>query len=138
MAKNPLSQGVVTTNFTGIGPVTDEQLLDRARQLAAIAGRAPSQVSQADHEQAKRELTGESDLDRQEAVLDAIPESKRWDPVPGTEGRQMPEAADEDDDDEGRNESAQLVAEGVNEADHDQRLQAARVAAAAKSTRGKP
>jgi hypothetical protein len=100
----------------------------RTRDLALIAGRAPPHVTQADYEQAKRELTGESDMDRQEAVLDSIPEAKRWDPVPGSTGRQAPESPSEDEDDEGRSETEQLVAEGVMEAERDQMLQAARAA----------
>jgi hypothetical protein len=85
-------------------------------------------VSQVDYEQAKRELTGESDIDPQAAMLESLPESKRWDPVPGSAGRQMPESASEDEDEEGRSESEQLAEEGVGEAEHDQMLQAARAA----------
>ncbi len=128
MNKNPLNKGVISENFAGIGPVTREMVHARARELALIAGHAPPHVSQADYEQAKRELTGESDLDRQEAVLEALPESKRWDPVPGSAGHQAPESPSEDEDDEGLNESAQLVEEGVREAEHDQMLQAAKAA----------
>jgi len=128
MNKNPLNKGVISENFAGIGSVTREMVHARARELALIAGHAPPHVSQADYEQAKRELTGESDLDRQEAVLEALPESKRWDPVPGSAGHQAPESPSEDEDDEGLNESAQLVEEGVREAEHDQMLQAAKAA----------
>jgi hypothetical protein len=45
----------------------------RTRELTAISGRQPQQVRQADYEQAMRELTGETDGDRQQAVLDAVP-----------------------------------------------------------------
>lgn len=130
MKQNFLNKGLIAENFKGIGPVTREMVHARARELATIADRPGSQVTQSDYEQAKRELTGETDIDRQEALLDSIPESKRWDPVPGSEGRQMPESPDEDEDAEGRNESAQLVEEGVDEATHDQMLQAARAAKA--------
>jgi hypothetical protein len=136
MDKNPLNKGILTENFIGIGPVTREMVQARTRELALIAGRAPPHVSQADYEQAKRELTGESDMDRQEAMLDSIPESKRWDPVPGSTGRQVPESPSEDEDDEGRSESEQLVEEGVEEAERDQMLQAAR--AAEKKERREP
>jgi hypothetical protein len=101
-----------------------------------IAGRTAAQVSQADYEQAKRELTGGPETDPQEAVLEAIPESERWDPVPGSAGRQAPESPSEDEDDEGRSESEQLAEEGVGEAEHDQMLQAAR--AAEKKDRSEP
>jgi hypothetical protein len=136
MEKNPLNKGMIVENFAGIGPVTREMVHRRARELALIAERPGAHVTQADYEQAKRELTGETDIDRQEALLESIPESKRWDPVPGSEGRQMPESPDEEEDAEGRSESAQLAEEGVGEAEHDQMLQAAR--AARKSSRSKP
>jgi hypothetical protein len=126
--KNPLNKGVLTENFIGIGPVTREMVYKRARELAIIAGRAPLQVSQVDYEQAKRELTGESDLDRQETILDSIPEAGRWDPVPGSTGQQAPGSASEDEDDEERSEAEQLVDEGVEEAGRDQMFQAARAA----------
>ena len=125
MGKNPLSKGVLTENSVGIGPVTREMVQARTRELALIAGRAPPHVTQADYEQAKRELTGESDMDRQDTMLESIPETKRWDPVPGSTGRQVPESPSEDEDDEGRSESEQLVDEGAEEAGRDRMFQAA-------------
>src|SRR5689334_17417820 len=53
------------------GRVTRERVYARTRELAVKAGRPSLQVSQADYEQARCELTGESDMVRQEAVLDA-------------------------------------------------------------------
>ncbi len=132
MDKNPLNKGVLTNNSAGIGPVTREMVQARTRELAMIAGRIPPEVSQADYEQARRELTGESDLDRQDAILDSIPETERWDPVPGSTGHQAPESPSEDEDDEGRSETEQLVDEGAEEAGRDQMLQAA-IAAAKKA-----
>src|ERR1019366_6842918 len=117
MGKNPLNKGVLTENSTGVGPVTREMVRARARELALLAGHAPPQVRQSDYEQAKRELTGEPDIDRQDAILDALPETKRWDPVPGTTGVQTLESPSEDEDDEGRSETEQLVDEGAEEAE---------------------
>jgi len=124
MGKNPINKGIIAEKLTGIGAVTRDMVHKRARELATISGRGPHDVSQSDYEQAKRELTGESDMDKQEEMLEALPESKRWDPVPGSTGRTDPEPPSEDEDDEGRNESAQLVEEGVQEAEHDQMVQA--------------
>lgn len=126
MNKNPLNKGVLTENASGIGTVTPEMVKVRARELAAIAARVPPQPSEIDYEQAKRELTGEPDIDVLEEVLELIPESERWDPVPGSTGRHTPESFGEDEDSKGRSESAQLVEEGIKEAGHDQMLQAAR------------
>lgn len=129
MNKKNLNKGAMTRNATGIGPVTREMVHVRTRELALIAGRAPPHVARVDYEQAKLELTGEPDPDRQDAMLDSIPETERWDPVPGSTGHQAPESPSEDEDAEGRSESAQLVAGGVEEAERDQMLQAATVAA---------
>jgi hypothetical protein len=126
MNKNPLNKGILTENASGIGTVTPEMVEARARELAAIAGRVSSQPSQVDYEQAKRELTGEPEVDVREAALELISESERWDPVPGSIGLHTPDSLGEDEDNEGRSESAQLVEEGIKEAEHDQMLQAAR------------
>jgi hypothetical protein len=128
MNKNPLNKGILTENAIGIGTVTAEMVEARARELAVIAGRVPPQPSQVDYEQAKRELTGEPDMGAQEGALESTPESERWDPVPGSIGRHTPDSLGEDEDNEGRSESAQLVEEGIKEAEHDQMLQAARAA----------
>ena len=126
MNKNPLNKGILTENAIGIGTVTLEMVEERANELAAIAGRIPPQASTIDYEEARRELTGESNIDVQAALLESIPESERWDPVPGSTGRHTPDSFGEDEDSEGRSESAQLVEEGVREAEHDQMLEAAR------------
>jgi hypothetical protein len=51
--------------------VTREMIATRTRELAARAGRIPPHVEQTDYEQAKRELTGESDSARQDAMIKA-------------------------------------------------------------------
>ena len=96
MAKNPLGKGVLTENFTGIGSVTHEMVYKRARGLALLAGCAPPQIRQSDYEQAKRELTGGTDIDRQDTVLESLPETERWNPVPGSDGQQTPESTSKD------------------------------------------
>jgi len=124
----PLNQGLLAENCIEIGPVNRAMVRARAVELALINGRSAPAVSKADWDQAKLELTGESDADQQEMLQAAIPETQGWDPVPGSTGRQVPECASEDEDDEGRSSSEQLVDEGVAEAEHDQTLQAARAA----------
>ena len=116
----------MTENSTGIGTVTRAMVRERAVELALINGRTALEVSKSDWEQAKRELTGEPNTDPNEAVLEAAPESERWDPVHGSTGHKVPAASSEDEDDEGRSDSERLVEEGIAEAEHDQRLQAAR------------
>jgi hypothetical protein len=125
MKTNPLKDGVLTENSTGIGTVTRKMVRERAVELAAANGRSAPEVSKSDWEQAKRELTGDSDPDSAEAILESAPESERWDPVPGSTGHQAPAAPSEDEDDEGRSDNERLVEEGIAEAEHDQRRQAA-------------
>ena len=90
MNNNPLNKGVLTENFIGIGTVTRKMVRARARELALIAGRVPAEASQDDYNQAKLELTGGPDKDLQEEVFESIPESERWDPIPGSAGSKAP------------------------------------------------
>lgn len=108
-----------------LDPVTRGQIDARAHELALISGRTSFEVSPQDYEQAEIEVMGASEMDQQDAVLAAIPEEKRGDPVPGSEQHQMAEAASDDEDDEGRSASEQLVERGVEDAERDQVLQAA-------------
>jgi hypothetical protein len=127
MKKNPLTQGILTENSVGVGTVTHQMVSARARELAVINGHSAHDVSAVDWAQARRELTGQSepDTDPKEIILESVTESERWDPLPGSTGRQAIESSSEEADDEGRSESEQLVEEGVKEAAHDQMLQSA-------------
>ena len=120
MKKNPLNKGIIMENADGIGTVTPAMVEARARELAVINGHGSSGPTKADYQQAKRELTGEEEIDLQEENLESVPESEGWDPVPGSTGRQAAESLGEDEDAEGRSESAQMFQEGINEAEHDQ------------------
>jgi hypothetical protein len=124
MQTNTVKRGLIARNFSGIGPVSQDMINKRAFELAFMSGRIPAHATEAEFEQAERELTGGSEMDTPEKLIDAIPESERWDPFPGSQGRQDPEPPSEDEDSEGLNESAQLVEEGVHEAEHDQMLKA--------------
>jgi hypothetical protein len=119
-----MGKGVIAVNLTGIGVVTRKMIHERARELAVLSGRQPPHASEADYEQARRELSGGPDLDAQEEVLESIPESDRWNPVPGSKASEHAEPPGDDEDGEGLNESAQLVEGGVREAEHDQMLRA--------------
>ena len=126
MERKLIEEGKLSENSVGIGTVTRGMVRERAVELAVINGRFAHDASKTDWEQAKRELTGEPDADPKDAVLEAAPESERWDPVYGSTGHKVPVMSDDDEDDEGRSNSERLVEEGVQEAEHDQMLQAAR------------
>src|ERR1035441_4099133 len=104
MKPNLLKEGALTENSAGMGTVDRKMVRERAVELAVINGRSAQDVSKTDWEQAKRELTGGSDLDPKEAVLESAPESERWDLAPGSTGHKVPVTASEDEDDEGRSD----------------------------------
>ena len=128
MKTNPLKEGNISENSAGLGTVTHKMVRERAVELAAINGRSAQEVSRSDWERAKRELTGESDANPNEAALESAPESERWDPVPGSPGHKLLVAPSADEDDEGRSDNERLVDEGIAGAEHDQRRQATRAA----------
>ena len=119
MKSNPLKEGALTVNSVGIGTVTRKMLRDRAIELAFTDGRAEKELSPSDWEQAKRELTGATDIDPKEELLESVPDSERWDPVPGSTGQKVEAAASEDEDVEGRSDNEILTEQGMSEAELD-------------------
>lgn len=133
METNPLKDGVLTHHSVGIGRVTRSMVRTRAIELAVIDGRSPHEASKADWERAKIELTGTSGGDSNQDLLEAAPESARWDPLPGFTGGKTPEAPGEDEDVEGNSDCTRLVGEGMAGAESDTELQAAKAAQSAEA-----
>jgi hypothetical protein len=131
MNKNPINKGMIEENSVGIGEISTGMVEERAKELALIAVRP---VTRESRDQALRELTGGDDIDDGQASLEAASEDDRWDPIHGSTGHQGEQSASEDEDEDGRSESAQLYEEGVSEAAHDQMLQAALFAAETRSS----
>jgi len=125
MNNNRLNQGVIGINSIGVGTVTRKMVGKRAMELAVIDGRSIHEVNRTDWDQAKRELTGQSEADPVEEILEAAPESERWDSLPGSTGHINPVSLEENNDEDGKSEGALLVEEGMREAGHDQMLQSA-------------
>ena len=124
MKTNLLKEGALTENSAGLGTVTRKMVRERAVEVAVINGHSAQEVSKSDWEQAKRELTGDSETDPNEAAIESAPESERWNPAPGSTGHKVPVAPSDDEDEEGRSDSERLVEEGIAGAEHDQRRQA--------------
>jgi hypothetical protein len=127
MDKNHLSQAAIPENFPD--PVTRKKLRERAVELAVTHGGSAQDVSKADWEQAKKELSADPFAGRKESILESVPESERWNPVPGSAGHQAPESPSEDEDAEGRSQTEQLVDDGVEAAERDQMRAAGRTVA---------
>ena len=112
--------GKITVHGNGVGAPTPEAVEKRAREIALIDERDPKDFTDADWEQARRELLG--------AVNDTPPEETKenknleeeWEVVANDTGHRAPRAGVDDDEMLGE----QLVAGGVEEATHDQMLEA--------------
>ena len=115
--------GKIEIHGNGLGVARPEQVEQRAREIAMINERDPNTFTDADWEQARQELLG--------ATVPAPPEETKqnasledeWEVVASDSGHRTPRAG-VDTDDESLGE--QLVAGGVEEATHDQMLEARR------------
>jgi hypothetical protein len=94
----------------------------RAREIALSDGRAGNEVTSADWEQARRELLGASNSPNVESDIEEASSTAGWDPAPPSIGHRTD--TQEVDDEETMAE--QLIQEGIEEADHDERVQAGR------------
>lgn len=74
-SESNLSRGPVTQTTQSLR----QQINRRTHELAVLAHRPPPFVVQADYEQAKRELTGETDRERQNEAINLF--EKRTEPV---------------------------------------------------------
>ena len=122
MRENRKEEGRFTEHARGLGTVTKAMVRQRAEELAVINGRSRHQVLDRDLEQARRELTGQEGLVPEPTRAEQLPEEDRWESVPESAGGQAPTvlAADE------QTFAEQLVEEGVEEAEHEQMLEATR------------
>lgn len=119
MKRKP-DKGRISNCSRAVGTVTWDMVRHRAREIAITNGRGSWEVLEGDFDQAKRELTTLQDESNKEEVLESAPESERWDPLPGTYGRQTPRypnLGDQESDDE------RITKEGIEDAEHDQMVQ---------------
>lgn len=71
-----MAEQIKTGTLAQLVPAVTRTLVrKRTHELAQLDGRTMLQISQVDYEQAKRELTGESDPKRQDAQLNALPDN---------------------------------------------------------------
>jgi|LakMenEpi03Aug12_release.lakeMendotaPanAssembly.Ray.scaffolds.fasta_scaffold228576_1 type IV secretory pathway TrbL component len=119
MNTNPLKQGNIAVNLSGIGAVTWEMVKQRASEIAAINGRTDGRIQESDWEEARRELTGSVEADPTAGT-------EGWGSTIGGRGKVALESPGEDTDEEGHSTSAQLVEQGLQEAEHDTMLRASK------------
>lgn len=124
MNTNPLKDGVLTDNSVGTGRVTRRMVRERATELAASAGRSIAETSKSDWEQAKFELTADSNADPNRSLSAAVPGGELYDVIPGFSGHGTPVAPAADGDAAGRRERELFVSGGVAEAGRDLEVEA--------------
>jgi hypothetical protein len=120
-----LKKGALMLHGIDTGTVTKRMIFERAVELAAIHGSSYHAITKDDWNQARRELTGNSETEAKEEIIDSAPESERWDTIHGSDGSMTPVSHSEDEDEGGHSDSARLVEEGIGETARDQMLQAA-------------
>jgi hypothetical protein len=120
--KNRIEEGRLSDRGEGLGTVTKEMVMKRARQIAVINGRTEKNVLDSDVDEARRELQGEDEMNPPLTAAESIPEDKRWDPVPASEGRAAPTVPAPDE----QTVAEKLYDEGVADAEHDQEIEATR------------
>jgi hypothetical protein len=117
--KKPL-EGRLSDRGEGLGTVTREMVVQRARQIAVLNGRSENNFQDSDFNEARRELLGEDEINPEPTAEEKIPEDKRWDPVPGSEGHKVPATPPDDE----QSVAEKLYDEGVADAEFDQGVQA--------------
>lgn len=112
--------GKISVHGDGMGAPTPELIERRAREIALIAERNPDEFTDADWEQAKRELMGAGSMAAPEEIERSDELTDEWEVTPTSTGERAPRAGVDDDEMLGE----KLVSGGLEEAAHDQMLQA--------------
>ena len=119
MSGNHTGDGKILQHASGLGVPTPELVRRRARELAVIDGRPPGDYTETDWQRAKRELHGGHDFVRGEEAPEALELglAEENDHRALRHGPSAPE-----------NLGEELFAEGMDEAVHEQMLEARREA----------
>ena len=124
MNPDPLHEAPIIIHGSGIGTVSPDMVQKRAEELAVINGREAHDASKSDWDEAMRDLTCGDELDPQQTLIESLPESERWDPIPGSSSHEAVTVFDDNEDEDGRSVAQRLYEQGVEEAEHDQMLAA--------------
>jgi hypothetical protein len=115
--------GKISLHGDGIGVPSPEQVEKRAREIAMIDERNPEEFTDADWEQARLELLGAAVPTPPEESEEAAKLEEDWEVTPDDRGHRVPRpGVDENEETLGEH----LVCDGVEEASHDQMLEARR------------
>ena len=110
--------GKISVHGDGVGVPSPDAVEKRAREIALIAERDPDEFTDADWDQARRELLGALVPTAPEETEENAEVVEEWNVVASSTGHRAPRMEDEE------NLGEQLVTDGIEEAAHDQMLEA--------------
>jgi hypothetical protein len=114
--------GKISVHGNGVGVPSPEAVEKRAREIAMIDERDPNEFTDADWNQAREELIGVEHASAPEETEQNAKVTEEWNVVPSSTGHRAPRPGVEEDETLGE----QLVTDGLEEAAHDQMLEARR------------
>jgi len=114
--------GKISEHGNGIGAPSPEEVERRAREIAMIDERNPDEFTEADWAQARHELMGEENNVPPEETPDNADMTEEWSVIASSKGHRLPRPGTEEEETVGEH----LVIEGLEEATHDQMLEARR------------
>jgi hypothetical protein len=114
--------GKIELHGNGLGAPSPEQVERRAREIAMIDERNPDEFTDADWRQARRELMGTENNSPPEETPDNADLTEEWTVVASSKGHRLPRAGTDEEETVGQH----LVIDGLEEAAHDQMLEARR------------
>jgi hypothetical protein len=114
--------GKIELHGNGLGAPSSEEVEKRAREIALIDERDPDEFTEADWKQARRELMGEENNTPPEETPDNADLTEEWSVIASSRGHRIPRPGTEEEETVGEH----CVIDGVEEAAHDQMLEARR------------
>ena len=118
--KEQSQSGKISLHGNGMGVPSPEQVEKRAREIAMIDERNPDEFTDADWNQARRELMGVEHPGPPEETEQNAEVTEEWKVVASSSGHRAPRPGVEEEETLGE----QLVTDGLEEAAHDQMLEA--------------
>jgi len=115
--------GKISVHGNGLGAPSPEEVEKRAREIAVIDERNPDEFTETDWKQARRELMGEENNTPPEETPDNADLTEEWNVVASSKGHRMPRPGTEEEEE---TVGQHLVIDGLEEAAHDQMLEARR------------
>ena len=118
MNDNSHPAGKISLHGNGLGAPSPDTVEKRAREIALIAERDPDEFTDADWDQARRELLGALPSNAPEETDENAEVVEEWNMVASSAGHRAPRVEDEE------NVGEHLVEDGIEEAAHDQMVEA--------------